>query len=41
MTEQKLTTEQLKRLAIFKTVVFFLIMITLGIYASSIQMGTY
>ena len=36
-----MTQEQLKRQAIFKIVVFFLIYITIGIYASSIQMGTY
>ena len=36
MSEVKLTTEQLRRQAIFRIVVFMLIMITIGIYASSI-----
>jgi hypothetical protein len=36
-----MTQEQLKAQAIFRITVFFLIMITIGIYASSIQAGLY
>jgi len=37
----KLTTEQLKRQAVFRIVVFFGIVITLAIYISSQQIGSY
>jgi len=36
-----MTQEQLKRQAIFRIVMFFGIMITIGIYVSSVQVGTY
>jgi capsule polysaccharide export protein KpsE/RkpR len=41
MSENKLTTEQLKRQAIFKISVFFAIVITLGIFLSGLGDGGY